>query len=388
MQWLDNPHTRRTHHSLKWSAYREDELPLWVADMDCRPPPCVDRVLTDALAHGVFGYGIEPPGFRDAWVTHLATRHDWVIDPDWIVPVAGVVPAMRMALMAHPKVTDVVVPTPCYPYFAQIPALEKRRLHQVVLSRSPVATTYAMRPEAGAIEAAIDGCAGPAAVLWCNPHNPGGTVYSEADIQGLCKAARAHDTLLVSDEIWADLLLQPGAKHVPLGRVADTEQPSITLMAATKTFNIAGFSCAIAIIPHTPTRERFSQLQLAMPHVAPLAFTVTETCLRDGWDWHRTLLVALINNRDRVAQWVAQFRGVACTHGEAGFLSWITQNLGAVDLDQSLAAAGVRLSPGRNFGDPTAVRLNFGCSPATLERALKTMTPIFSRLASNGDSHD
>ena len=116
MQWLDNPNTRRAHHSYKWSVYPETERPLWVADMDCRPPACVDRVLQDALAHGVFGYGIEPPGFREAWVEHLQTRHDWVIDPDWIVPVAGVVPAMRMALMAHPEITDVVGPHCWFPF--------------------------------------------------------------------------------------------------------------------------------------------------------------------------------------------------------------------------------------------------------------------------------
>lgn len=388
MQWLDNPNTRRAHHSYKWSVYPETERPLWVADMDCRPPICVDRVLQDALAHGVFGYGIEPPGFREAWVEHLQTRHDWVINPDWIVPVAGVVPAMRMALMAHSEITDVVVPTPCYPYFAQVPQLEKRSLHAVPLIRQVDHGRGSLIPADDAIQTALQGVTGPSAILWCNPQNPGGTVYPEDAIRALCDAAEAHNTLVVSDEIWADLVLNPEAKHTPLGRVASPEQPTITLMAATKTFNVAGFSCAVAIIPHAPTRARFSQLQLAMPHVTPLAFAVTEVCLREGWEWHQSLLAALRANRDRVAQWVHQFPGFACTHGDASFLSWITQTLGAVDLDQELARAGVRLSGGRNFGDPSAVRLNFGCSPATLEDALMHMEPIFSQLSSNGDHHD
>jgi cysteine-S-conjugate beta-lyase len=388
MQWLDNPSTRRDHHSLKWSTYPDHERPLWVADMDCRPPPCVNRVLQDALAHGVFGYGIEPPGFREAWVTHLKLRHDWCIDPDWIVPVAGVVPAMRMALMAHPDITDVVVPTPCYPYFAQVPTLEKRALHPVALTRHSAGSHASLQPAEGAIAQALQGCHGPSAILWCNPQNPGGTVYGEDAIRALCATAQAHQALVVSDEIWADLLLNPTARHVPLGRIASPEHPTITLMAATKTFNVAGFSCAVAIIPHLLTRERFSQLQLAMPHVSPLAFLVTEVCLREGWDWHQSLLTALRANRDRVAHWVAQFPGFTCTHGDASFLSWISQNLGAIDLDQALARAGVRLSGGRNFGDPSAVRLNFGCSPAILEEALMQMDPIFSHLTSNGDHHD
>ncbi len=106
MHWHPDPASRRFHASLKWDTYPETELPLWVADLDCAPPPCVASVIQRSLDHGVFGYGHEPRSFRDAWVAHLATRHDWEIDPDWIVPVAGVVPAMRLALLAHPDIRE------------------------------------------------------------------------------------------------------------------------------------------------------------------------------------------------------------------------------------------------------------------------------------------
>ena len=90
------------HASLKWSTFPDNELALWVADMDCRPLPALESFPSNRARN--LGYGIEPPGFRDAWVEHLQIRHQWSIDPDWIVPVAGVVPGMRFALMAHPNI--------------------------------------------------------------------------------------------------------------------------------------------------------------------------------------------------------------------------------------------------------------------------------------------
>ena len=367
MQWHPNPIERRAHASLKWSTYPDNELPLWVADMDCAPPECVKDTINCALDHGVFGYGTEPSGFREAWVNHLKHRHHWTIDPEWIVPVAGVVPGMRFSLMAHSDIRHVLAPTPAYPYFKTVPSVENRQQHPILLTQDG----NHLQPSLSDIASTLESIDEPTAIVWCNPQNPGGTVYSKSFVQDLAALAAKHDALIVSDEIWADLILD-NERHIPLGLVADSHQPTITLMAATKTFNVAGFSCAIAIIPEPNTRKRFLETQIAMPHVTPLAYAVTEACLRDGWEWHAELIKALKINRDKVMRWASHYPQFQVTTGPATFLAWIESNT-----DTELAARfidqGVRLSNGLPFGSETAVRLNFGTSPATLEEALRRM---------------
>jgi cystathionine beta-lyase len=367
MQWHPNPIERRAHASLKWSTFPENEFPLWVADMDCAPPPCVNDTLIQALEHGIFGYGTEPEGFRDAWVDHLRNTHDWTIETDWIVPVAGVVPGMRFALMAHPSVQRILTPTPAYPYFKTVPSIERRTEYPIALRR----VGYILEPSWTEIAETLETLAEPAAILWCNPHNPGGTVYSKQCIETLVATASKHDTLIISDEIWADLILND-KRHIPLGLIAPTDQPTITLMAATKTFNVAGFGCAVAIMPEPKTRARYLETQIAMPHVAPLAYAVTESCLRNGWQWHSELITALQHNRDTVIEWAKSHPELEVTTGDATFLAWIESHT-QTNLSERFAAKGIRLSPGTPFGSETAVRLNFGTNPATLDEALRRM---------------
>ena len=367
MQWHPSPSERRAHASLKWSTFPDNELALWVADMDCKPPPCVRETIDQAIEHGIFGYGIEPPGFRDAWVEHLQIRHQWSVDRDWIVPVAGVVPGMRFALMAHPNIQHILTPTPAYPYFKTVPLVEKRIQHPISLNRKG----ETLEPSLADIKKILNTQGEPSAILWCNPHNPGGTVFSRNFIHELTTIASKNNTLIISDEIWADLILDD-KPHNPLGLVAPNDQPTITLMAATKTFNVAGFGCAIAIIPEPNTRQRFLETQVAMPHVATLAYAVTESCLRHGWLWHRELINALKQNRNTVTEWAKDYPELEVTTGHATFLAWI-ESYNQTDLSERFVRQGVRLSPGTAFGSDTATRLNFGTNPVTLGDALRRM---------------
>ena len=367
MQWHPSPSERRAHASLKWSTFPDNELALWVADMDCRPPPCVRETIYHAVEHGIFGYGTEPPGFRDAWVEHLQIRHQWSVDRDWIVPVAGVVPGMRFALMAHPNIQHILTPTPAYPYFKTVPLVEKRIQHPISLNRKG----ETLEPSLADIKEILNTQGEPSAILWCNPHNPGGTVFSRNFIHELATIASKNNTLIISDEIWADLILDD-KPHNPLGLVAPNDQPTITLMAATKTFNVAGFGCAIAIISEPNTRQRFLETQVAMPHVATLAYAVTESCLRHGWLWHRELINALKQNRNTVTEWAKGYPELEVTTGHATFLAWI-ESYNQKDLSERFVRQGVRLSPGTAFGSDTATRLNFGTNPVTLGDALRRM---------------
>lgn len=368
MQWHQNPAERRQHSSAKWCTYSDNELPLWVADMDCVSPPCVNEILKAAIQHGIFGYGLESPGFRDAWVTHLKLRHQWEINPDWICPVAGVVPGMRMALMAHPECRDILIPSPCYPYFQTVPKIEGRTHFPVNLWPQ----NGALYPETEAIKKVLLSTKNRPAILWCNPQNPGGTVYCESFIKNLCAEAENANALIISDEIWADLILSEKS-HVPIGKMAPENQPTITLMAATKTFNVAGFGCAVAIIPEANTRKRFKETLIAMPHVMPIAYKITEACLKEGQDWYQGLIEALRANKNQITEWAKSHPELSIITGDASFLAWIKSRNADAYLNTRFCNAGVRLSGGTPFGDPEAVRLNFGCSPDTLTEALNRM---------------
>ena len=368
MYWHPDPTDRRFHDSLKWKKYPDSELPLWVADMDCAPPPCVNDVIQREIHHGIFGYGLEPKEFREAWIHHLAKNHNWTIDPDWIVPVAGVVPGMRFALMLPKERNRVFAPTPCYQYFKAIPDSANKMYHGIQLHKEKGILTTSL----DAIENQFRKNTGPAVMLWCNPQNPGGTVYDENFVAGLSALCHEHDVLLVSDEIWSDLI-RTEMPHSPLGKYAQPNHLTITLMAATKTFNIAAFPCAIAIIPNTTLRKTYQQTITAMPQITPLSYRVTEACLRHGWSWRRSLLAALKNNLCQIQEWHSSQNQLSLITGDASFLAWFTDISGRTDLDLRLAAKGLRVSSGSLFGDSTSVRLNFGCSPDTLAEALKLM---------------
>lgn len=373
MHWLTNPQVRRQAHALKWSTYPEDQLPLWVADLDCEAPPIVKTLLNHAADHGVFGYGLEPPAFRDAWVTHIHRAYQWNIDPDWIVPIAGVVPAMTYGLECFPDRQRVLSPSPAYPYFAGVPERARRALERYPLEH----TDAGLVPDLLALAGLLDQSHKPSVLLLCNPHNPGGAVYSKQCLNDIITLAVETETPLISDEIWADLRLDP-VPHYPLGQLVPETHPSLTIMAATKTFNIAGFSAAIAIVPHAPTRERLLATQIAMPHITPLAFAMTAGCLQEGWDWHRMLLDALRINRARVQMWANAHPNIRVTTGQATFLAWIEAPLTEADWTTGLTDAKVRLSMGRPFGYATAVRLNYGTSPTILDEALGRLSTVLT----------
>lgn len=375
MQWHPNPSERRRQNSLKWSTYPETEIPLWVADMDCSPPSCVKETIQNELIHGIYGYGIEPPGFREAWVIHLAERHQWDVDSDWIVPVPGVVPGMRFSLLLNPMIVNIFAPTPCYSYFKTIPDCAEKNHRGIMLEADNGILTTSL----DTIEARFKQVSGQSLMLWCNPQNPGGTVYGETFVAGLSAICHEHNITLVSDEIWADLI-RTNATHAPLGKYADQTHRTITLMAATKTFNIAGFPCAIAIIPNDKLRASYLKTLVAMPHVSPLGYKITESVLRHGWVWHSQLLDELRKNHQQIETFQILHPELRLITGDSSFLAWLSHREGHDDLDLQFARENVRLSPGNQFGDPTSVRLNFGCSPITLSKALSRMDTALKRI--------
>ena len=243
---------RRTdaESSVKWGRYGEGVLPMWIADMDFRAAPCVIDALHERVQHGVFGYASPSAGLNTATIEYLQRRHGWQVDPAWIVWLPGLVPALNMACqVAGEKGDSVLVPCPVYTPFLHAPRNNGRQLHPLPLLPLPAAggsrqqqqgraaTTWEL--DWDAMDAAVSPESGeprPCAFLLCNPHNPTGHCWPERTLQRLGEWCIRHDVLLCSDEVHADLVLDPTVRHVPVGSLSpEIGQASISLFAASKT---------------------------------------------------------------------------------------------------------------------------------------------------------
>ena len=362
-QWID----RRHSDSLKWHKYGDrDVLPLWVADSDFRSPPSVIEAIKQRAEHGVFGYGATPTGLIDITLSRLAQRYNWQIEPDWIVLLPGVVCGLNLSVRAFTESGESTVsPTPIYPPFRGAAKLADRA--QVNLPLRLQDDRWVMNLDNSAMQG------NERLLMLCNPQNPGGTVYRRDELEAQLAFAQQHDLIVCSDEIHCDLLLSPGAQHIPFAALSeDAAQRSITLLSPSKTFNIAGLGASLAIIPNPELRARFKRVREGIvPGVDILALVAAEAAWRDGDAWLAAQLDYLRANRDWLVAQVNALPELQMAAPEATYLGWID----AIKLDVANPMSyfeqhGLGFSPGHDFGDDNFVRFNFGCTRATLEQAV------------------
>lgn len=368
---FDKEIDRTNTMSLKWDKYRgQDVLPMWVADMDFVSPPAVLDALTRRVAHGVFGYSRPSPRFIELIVARLQTRYGWTIQPEWLVFLPGVVPGLNLACRAWTTPgRGVLTPSPVYYPFLQAPGFNERPLLTVPMKEESGRWTLDM-------EELERQAPGADLLLLCNPHNPGGTVFTRDELTAIDAIAERHNLVICSDEIHCDLILDPAAPHIPYGALSEgAAQRSAVMMAPSKTFNIAGLCCAFAVVPNE--RLRF-KLQQAMRGISAdinlLGFVAAEAAYEGGESWHCGLLDYLRGNLTLIEEAVARWPGVTLARHQATYLAWL--DISGLDLEHPIPffeQAGVGLSPGAQFGDGRFVRLNFGCTHATLREALARM---------------
>ena len=366
---------RRGTGSYKWDRYAgRDILPLWVADMDFRSPPSVLAALRDSIDHGVFGYTAPGEGLVEAVRAHTRHHYDWTIEPDWFVWLPGLVPGLNLACRAVGQPGDAVLTaTPIYPPFLRAPGLAGRELVSVPLRRSERRWEW----DFDALEAALT----PRVrlLLLCHPHNPVGRVWSDDELSRLLELARQHDLIVCSDEIHCDLILEPDRRHVPLAGLDPAfAERTITLMAPSKTWNLAGLGCSFALIPDPALRRRFCrEMAGLMPPVNLLGLTAAEAAYRHGESWRGALLDYLRGNRQLLSEWFADGNRLSWTVPEATYLAWIdARAVDPVNPLPAFEALGVGLSDGREFGLPGYLRLNFGCPRPLLRTALERLSPL------------
>jgi len=368
---------RRDTGSEKWDRWAgRDVLPVWVADMDFRTPDVVLDAIRARVDHGVFGYTHEPPGFRPALADHCARRHGWQVDPDWIVAVPGVVTALALTARLCAEPTDGILTfTPVYPPFLTLPGPAGRACVRVPLMRGSTAWSI----DFDALDEAV-GTSLPKLLWLCHPHNPTGTVFSRADLLHLAELTDRHGITVVSDEIWADLVLDDDAGHVPFASLDHpAAQRAITLVAASKTWNLAGLGCAAAIIRDESLRRRWRSVGGGLvPMVNPLGYAAAEAAWRHGDAWRRELLGLLRHHRGLVLERVALIPGLSCLPWQATYLAWIDcRATGCADPQAACEAAGLGPSDGHDFGLPGFIRLNTACPTDRLLVALDRLAQAF-----------
>ena len=368
---------RRGTGAEKWDRWGEaDVLPLWVADMDFRSPEVVLEAIRSRVDHGVFGYTNDPPGFAPALADHLQARHGWRPDPAGIVGTPGVVTGLALTarLLAGPD-DEILTFTPVYPPFLTLPGAASRRCIRVPLAQSAAAWSI----DWDALTAATTP---RSKIFWlCHPHNPTGTVFGREELLRLADWAEKHGVTVVSDEIWCDLVLDDHLSHIPF---ASLDHPAarraITLVAPSKTWNLAGLGCAAAILPTAALRQRWRPAGGGLvPMVNPLGYAAAEAAWRHGDVWRRQLIGLLRHHRQLVLECVSQIPGLVCVPPSATYLMWIDcRGTGAADPQAACEAAGLGPSDGRDFGWPGFIRLNTACPTERLAEALRRLRRAFT----------
>jgi cystathionine beta-lyase len=379
---------RRHTESSKWHKFGPDVLPMWVADMDFASPEPVVRALRERVEHGIYGYLLEQPEFYEVVTDRLWKRYGWRVAPDAVVLLPGVIPSFNMAARALTKSGDgMLMQTPVYPPILRCPGNMGLTRDEVALARGPEGRyevdwdlfARAIQPRTRLF-------------LLCNPHNPVGRVFRREELERMAEVCARHDLVICADEIHCDLLY-PGHQHVPFATLGpEVEARTITLMAPSKTFNLAGLKASIAIIPDPALRERFVAAKADMVHgVNVLGYTALVAAYRDGQEWLDALLRYLEANRDFLAEYVRnRLPGVRMARPEGTYLAWLDcREAGIPGGDPFtffLERARVALHDGNAFGPGGEgfVRLNFGCPRALLVEGLERMGRAFQETSAAG----
>ncbi len=366
---FDIPVDRQGTHSLRWEKYAgRDVIPLWVADMDFRSPPAVIDALRRRVEHGVYGYTLPPPELNELIVERMQRLYRWAVHPDWIVYLPGVVSGLYLAASHLTRAEEhILSPSPVYYHLFRAAQTAPRAWSDVPMVLERGRWVW----DEDRLAASV--LPNSRMLMLCSPHNPGGTIFSRDELARIAAFAAQHDLLICSDEIHCDLLLDQGKPHVPIASLApEVSRRTITLMAPSKTFNIAGAGFAFAIIEDIGLRKAFSfDLKKSVHDANLFGYEAALAAYRDGQPWLDALLDYLRGNRELLEAAVARLPGVEMAHLESTFLAWIDcSGLGLADPHAHFLGHGLGLSPGADFGSPRFVRLNFGTQRSVLANAL------------------
>tara|TARA_R110002094_G_scaffold71694_1_gene80232 strand:+ start:40 stop:1209 length:1170 start_codon:yes stop_codon:yes gene_type:complete len=380
---------RQGTHSSKWDKMEpiygvpaSTGIAMWVADMDFRPPVVVQDALQGMLDHGIYGYFGDDSKYLNAIQWWMDNRHGWKIDPEWVFTTHGLVNGTAMCVDAFTKPGDgVVLFTPVYHAFARVITAAGRK----VVECEMVDNDGRYKLDFEAFDAQMTG--DETMLIFCSPHNPGGRVWTKAELEQVAAFAKRHDLVLVSDEIHHDLVM-PGCHHTPMALVDGIEDRLVMMTATTKTFNIAGCHSGNVIIADQKLRNIFAQRMAAMG-LSPNSFGLvmaTAAYSPQGAAWVDELVTYLDGNRKVFDATINAIPGLKSMPLESTYLAWV--DFKDTGMKQSEVTsriertAKIAANHGSTFGKggDTFMRFNIATPRARVEEACERLRDAFKDL--------
>jgi cystathionine beta-lyase len=361
----------------RWNKFPPEVIPLWVADMDFPCDPAITQAVSKRLAEGRCGYVSPPKDLAALVARYCQSQYQWTIPEDAVVFIHGIVPGLAGAVQAVSAPGDsVLVPSPLYNPF-----------YEVVEPFGRVVQDIPFRAQNGRMifdtevwDSPI--CQSSRLLMWCNPHNPGGTVYTQNELAQVGRWLSADPArVVVSDEIHADMPIHRDFPHCPLASLsAEIANQSITLMSPNKAFNIPSIGMAYAIIPNVVLRHAFVRAMAPWNHFSPVSLESLRVCLQTPSTWLKDTLKTLCQNEAMVWQWAIRHADkVDMIRPQASYLVWMRMKTPcphpAPDWIHHFARHGVGINGGLQYrGTADWIRLNIGVDPTVLNLALARMS--------------
>jgi cysteine-S-conjugate beta-lyase len=378
---------RNNTHSVKWDAVgkvfgKDDVLPMWVADMDFHPPKAVTDALKDRIDHGIFGYTFVPMSVTETIQDWMKKRHDCEFKKSSILFSEGVVPSISTAIRAYTEKGDkVLVHSPVYtPFFNMV-----KNNDRTLVTSNLVVENGRFEMDFADFEAKLQD--GVKLFILCNPHNPGGRVWTKDELEKIGDLCVKHDVLIVSDEIHSDLVFKPHV-HIPIATIKEEfREITTTFIAPSKTFNLAGLQASAVLIPNKELKAKFKEVQEQQGFFTLNTFGIAgmEAAYRYGEEWLEQLLVYLDENMKITTDFIAEhLPALKPMKADATYLLWIDcRELGLSDEEiknQLLEKGKLGLEPGTKYGEGGEgfVRMNLACPRETLYEGLERLKKAFS----------
>ncbi len=377
-------------HSVKWDMMEpiydvpaEDGLAMWVADMDFRPPACVGDAVQRMRDHGIYGYFGDETAYRSAIQWWMRERHGWQVGQEAIFSTHGLVNGTALCVDTYTEPGDgVILFTPVYHAFARVINAAGREVVECPL----VIRVGRYEMDFGAYDAQMKGH--EKLLILCSPHNPGGRVWTRAELQGVADFAKRHDLILVSDEIHHDLVM-PGHQHVPMAVVDDDIHDRLIMMTATtKTFNIAGAHVGNVIISDPTLKKRFATRMAALgmsPNSFGL-FMAEAAYSPEGATWVDELVTYLDGNRQVFDAGIDAIPGLGSMRLEATYLAWVDfsgTGMERADFTRRVEQeARIAANHGPTFGQggEDFLRFNLATPRARVKEAVERLHAAFADL--------
>lgn len=369
---------------------REDVIPMWVADMDFPVPPFVSDAIRKRAEHPIYGYSIIPESFYEALIGWQKRRYGWDIRKEWVFYTPGVVTGLNVIVQAMTEPGDkVIVQPPVYfPFFSSVENNGRKLVYNQLLEKDGI---YSIDFED--LENKMKN--GAKMLILCSPHNPVGRCWTREEMEKLAACCLRHGAIVVSDEIHCDLVLEP-QRHIPLATLSEEIlQNTITCIAPSKTFNLAGLFTSFVIIPNEGLRKKFKSA-VEKTHLSPNIFGITaaEAAYREGDEWLGELLSYLQSNIDHVKGFLAsEMPLITVSPVEATYMLWLDfRRLGipAKEMNRMLIDnAGIGFVEGPVFGPGGEgfQRMNIACPRSTLDQALEKLSSFYSYICTKSSSN-